>query len=190
MGKFTEFKLPLKALPAGVHTFTYAVGKQFFADMDNADVRDAALTVSLTVTSVSADSFELHFNVHGELTVLCDRCLDEMQWPVEASYDVTVRLGDEYRDDSDEVLEIPANPGTLNVAYMIHDTAALALPLKHTHPMGQCNRAMSAMLRRHRALDADDAAAAAEDELLAAGGDAPAPEAPSDPRWDALKDLQ
>ena len=45
MGKFTEFQLPLQSLPEGEHRFTYHLGKQFFDNMESADVRDAKMHV-------------------------------------------------------------------------------------------------------------------------------------------------
>ena len=49
MGKFTAYKLPLKSLAKGSHEFDYALGKQFFADMENTDIRNADVKVRLTV---------------------------------------------------------------------------------------------------------------------------------------------
>ena len=66
----------------------------------------------------------------------------------------------------------------------------LAIPIKHVHPLGKCNRAMSAILKKHRARatgeDAD-----LENDLIDEmdhmdSGDS---DAQTDPRWDALKGL-
>jgi hypothetical protein len=34
---------------------------------------------------------------------------------------------------------------------MIYDTVMLTIPIKHVHPLGKCNRAMSNLLKKHRA---------------------------------------
>lgn len=189
MGKFSAFMLPLKSLAPGTHEFSYHLDKQFFVDMESTDVRDADLTVNLTVR-YDGDVYALDFAITGTVTLICDRCLDELLYPIEASYKVTVKLGDDYNDDSDELLEIPASDAALNVSYMIYDTVTLAIPIKHVHPMGKCNRAMSAVLRKHRAR-ANDEDAELENELMEGiDDDDPTDEAPaSDPRWDALKKL-
>ncbi len=54
------------------------------------------------------------------------------------------------------MLIIPHSDTYLNVAYMLHDTVMLTVPLRHVHPAGQCNRAMSAVLSRHNAEALDD----------------------------------
>ncbi len=165
MGKFTEYKLMLKSLPMGKHAFEYHLDKAFFQNMENTDVRDADVKVALDVDH-RAESYELHFHLTGVLTLLCDRCLDELPLDVDAEYTLTVKYGDDYNDDSDTLLVIPESDNYLNVAYMIYDTAVLAIPARHVHPMGKCNKAMSALYKKH-ARGADDEDAALEDELMA-----------------------
>lgn len=179
MGKFTEFKLPLKSLSHGLHEFDYKLDKTFFANMESAEIRDADLDVKLTV-DYRNDNYALHFAVKGSVTTLCDRCLDDLVLPIDASYDINVEYGDDYNDDSDDLLIIPDSDNTLNVAYMLYDTVVLALPIKRVHPAGKCNRAMSALLKKHQARADVDEAMLGEDASEAAA---------SDPRWDALKGL-
>lgn len=188
MGKFSAFNLPLKSLPVGTHNFKFHLDKSFFENMESADVRGAALDVDLTVDHRN-DVYDLSFEVSGVAVVACDRCLDDLELPIDARYHVVVKYGDDFRDDSDEFIEIPESDNYLNVAYMIYDTVVLAIPIKHVHPLGKCNRAMSAILKKHRARP-DDADADLENELIdeidQIDGDDAADCAP-DPRWDALK---
>lgn len=190
MGKYTAFKLPLKSLGVGTHEFEYHLDKLFFVNMESTDIHDADLNVRLTV-QYNGDIYNLDFHITGDVVLICDRCLDDLVFPIDATYHIVVKYGEDYNDDNDEVLEIPETDNTLNVAYMIKDTVELAVPMKHVHPLGKCNRQMSAMLKKHRATSGDEDAEL-ENELLdeidnidaqssAAGN--------SDPRWDALRKL-
>lgn len=185
MGKFTEYKLPLKSLPVGEHHFEYHLGKQFFVNMENVDVRDAAIDVKLTVDH-RGDYYNLDFVFTGEVTVACDRCLDDLHLPVDTTYHITVKYGDDYNDDSDDYLQIPETDSYLNVAYMMHDTVVLAIPIKHVHAPGKCNRAMSSLLKRHRATSPDEDAEL-ENDLIDEIDEID--DAPTDSRWDKLKDF-
>ena len=189
MGKFTEYQLPLKSLPAGEHCYDYHLDKRFFDNMESADVRDADIDAGLSVVH-KGDVYDLTMHLTGTITVPCDRCLDDLELPVDTTYHIMVKYGDAYRDDSDELLEIPESENSLNVAYMLYDTASLAIPMKHVHPMGKCNRHMSSVLRKHRAHGTDDADAELENRLVDEmdSMDAAA-EIPADPRWDALRGL-
>ena len=190
MGKFTEYKLPLKSLPEGTHSFEYHLGKKFFENMESPDIHDADLQVQLTVT-YKRDLYTLDFTITGTITLICDRCLDDLIMPVETEYHINVKYGDDYNDEADDLLVIPESDNYLNVAYILYDTVALTVPIKHVHPMGKCNRQMSQMLKKHRARPADDDSEL-EDELIEEmdSMDASDPaEQPTDPRWDALKGL-
>lgn len=173
MGKFSEFKLPLKSMPIGTHEFEYHLGGGFFADMESPDIHNAKLSVKLYVTHKS-DVYDLRFDIKGEVTVSCDRCLDEMRQAVNTDYHIVVKYGDIYRDDSDEVLEIPESENYFNVANLIYDTVSLSIPMVHTHREGECNEDMSEMLRQHQAQAVDDTKEG-DKEI--------------DPRWAKLKEL-
>lgn len=190
MGKYTAFKLPLKSLGVGTHEFEYHLDKQFFVNMESSDIHDADLNVALTV-QYNGDIYNLDFHITGEVVLICDRCLDDLRFPIDATYHIVVKYGEDYNDDNDEVLEIPETDNTLNVAYMIKDTVELAIPMKHVHPLGKCNRQMSAMLKKHRATSGDDDAEL-ENELIDEIDNIDAQSSTagnSDPRWDALRKL-
>lgn len=184
-------------MPEGTQEFAYHLDKQFFVNMESADVHDADLDVKLTVVH-KHDIYNLAFHITGTVTLICDRCLDDLILPIDVTYDVAVKYGDDY-DETDELLIIPETDLTLNVSYMIYDTVSLAIPLKHVHPMGKCNRAMSALLRKHRAVKDDEDVELAEtligemeamdDDATADGGVSDSDAAPTDPRWDGLKKL-
>lgn len=191
MGKFSAYKLPLKSLGTGTHEFEYRLDKTFFANMESSDIHDADLLVKLEV-KYNGEYYDLNFAISGEVVLICDRCLDDLHYPIDARYHIIVKYGEDYNDDSDEVLEIPESDTSLNVAYMIYDTVELAIPMKHVHPLGKCNRQMSAMLKKHRARANDEDAdlenelmdemdSLDEDDISTAGG--------SDPRWNALRKL-
>ena len=81
MGKFSEFKLPLKSMPIGSQEFEYHLGGDFFVNMESLDIHGADLDVKLFVTHKS-DVYDLEFEIDGEITLLCDSCLEEMQYEV------------------------------------------------------------------------------------------------------------
>lgn len=192
MGKFTEFKIPLKTLPEGIHEMSFHLGKQFFVNMENTDIHEANLDVKLTIKHQNG-IYELDFHITGSVIVLCDRCLDDLEFPIDTTYHIYVKYGDRFNDDGDELLEIPQSDANLNVAYMIYDTIALAIPIKHVHPLGKCNRQMSALLKKHRAENASEDG----DELDIMEGvdieveepDETPSKTSSDPRWDALRNI-
>lgn len=189
LGKFTEYKIPLMSMPEGEHRYDFHLDRQFFANMENADICDADLDVALTVVH-KGDLYNFSFKIDGTITLICDRCLDSLIWPVDTYYNIGVKYGDSYNDESDDLLIIPSSDSYLNVAYMIHDTVALTIPIKHVHPAGKCNSQMSAVLKKHRAPAADDEDFGSEEAFGDEADNSPEiGETPTDPRWDALRNF-
>ena len=113
----------------------------------------------------------------------------------DTSYHIFVKYGPDFNDDSDELLEIPEGDAYLNIAYMIYDTVALTIPIKHVHPLGKCNRAMSTLLKKHRAQGSageEDEDEEMMDEIMEEVDDTiddASSDDNTDPRWDELKKL-
>ena len=134
-----SYKLPLKRLSLGVQEFTYHLGKDFFNDIEPLEVRGGNVDAVVSVDRKSDDIYQIEMTLKGEITIPCDRCLDDMQWAVDTSYDLSVKEGDEYDDSVDNVLTIPSHWRELDLEPLLRDTVLLTIPIKHVHPGGlQC----------------------------------------------------
>lgn len=134
----------------------------FFKNMEATDVLSADVSVLLAIEH-KHDAYQLSLKCRGQLQVPCDRCLDPVEIPVDTTFEVTVKYGESYSDEADDILVIPYEETSLNVAYMLYDTLMLTIPLRHVHAPGKCNRAMTAVLRSHSHPGGDDS----DDEQLA-----------------------
>ena len=174
MGKFKLYNVDLKNLTPGIHEFEYLLENKFFVDIDGDQVQKGKVKVNLTVKR-SSMMFEMNFQIEGVVMVPCDRCLDDMELPTE---------------ESDEVVVIPEDEGAINLAWFLYEFIALAIPMKHVHAPGKCNKAMSSKLKKHTARSTEDGDEEYEDdsveEDIAIDDDVPVA---TDPRWDGLKGL-
>lgn len=186
LGKFDTYKIDLKNLSQGTHEFSYTLENKFFIDIDGAEVQKGKVNVQLAVRCASA-MFEMNFRIEGVVWVPCDRCLDDMEIPIDTKNRLVVKFGKEYAEESDEIVVIPEEEGAINLAWFLYEFIALTVPMKHVHPPGKCNKSMSSKLKKHTAKSADDDPDydSADDDVTV--DDDPADEA--DPRWDALKGL-
>ena len=188
MGKFDLYKVELKNLSPGVHEYEYFLENKFFVDIDGDEVQKGKVKVNLTVKRTSM-VFDMNFQLEGIVYVPCDRCLDDMELPVSTQNKLVVKFGKEYAEESEEIVIIPEEEGEINLAWFIYEFIALAIPMKHIHAPGKCNKAMSSNLKKHtarRAADEDEFDEEAADDIVV---DDDAADIPSDPRWDALKGL-
>lgn len=186
MGKFTEYKLSLKTLPVGSSTaLEYRLDNEFFANIDGPEVQRGKVDVTLDVKR-TATVFELNFNFSGVIYIACDRCLDDMEYEIDNDEQLFIKLGHEYIEESDNMITIPEDEGEINIAWNLYEYIALAIPIKHVHPAGMCNKEMSQRLQQMSARHVDDD----DDTEMLADNDDSQEEVPTDPRWDALKKLK
>lgn len=185
MGKFNAYNISLKGNLADVRTFEYQLDNDFFKKIDGTEVQKGKLNVLLTVKT-SAYTYEFTFAINGVVQVPCDRCLDDVEVPVETEEKLFVKLGKEYTEESDNVIVIPEEEGEINVAWFIYEFIALSIPMKHVHAPGKCNKTVSSKLRKHIAKsDEDEEGTGIEFE---GGEDVPDDNiVETDPRWDELK---
>jgi uncharacterized metal-binding protein YceD (DUF177 family) len=110
-----------------------------------------------------------------------------MDYPIDTAEHLIVKLGKDYSEESDEIIIIPESEGIINLAWFLYEFIVLAIPIKHIHAPGKCNKQMTAKLKKHtaKAADDDDSLDMEEDEMA----DDEETESASDPRWDALKEL-
>ena len=186
MGKFELYTIDLKNLTPGTHDFEYLLENKFFVDIDGNEVHKGHVNVHLTVKRTLM-AFELNFQIAGTVIVPCDRCLDDMDLSIETQDKLIVKFGKEYAEESDEIVIVPEEEGSINIAWFLYEFIALAIPIKHVHAAGKCNKAMAAKLRKHTAISLDDDSVESLDEEFEESERQDA--GVSDPRWDALKGL-
>lgn len=158
MGKFDAYNIPVKGLPLGRSTFEYVLDNAFFALIGEEEVQRGDVK-AVVVADKDTKQTELHFTLSGTVVVPCDRCLEEMDQPIKATGHLVVRLGKEFKDDGDDIIVIPEEQGVLNVSWFMYEFVNLAIPMKHIHPLGLCNKESAAKLKEYLVEDGDDAPA-------------------------------
>jgi len=136
MGKLDGYIVDLKGMQSDTVSYHWQAANDFFSAVQGPEIKQGLLDVALRVKRTSG-TYELTFQLTGEVEVTCDRCLEPMSQPITAECKLRVKMGDEYADDG-EVVTIPEREGTINVAWNIYEFAALEIPLRHVHPDGEC----------------------------------------------------
>ncbi len=164
MDTTSRFEICLNGLPAEGITRHWALDDSFFSALDEQEIEHGNLDATLRVEQKSG-TFVFTFDVQGTIQATCDRCLAPMSVPIETQQTLEVKLGETFEDDG-ELITIPADHPTLDVAWNLYEVIALAIPIYHAHPEGECESTMDDLLRQHNAETAQH-----------------------DTRWDALKGL-
>ena len=172
MCSLESYKIDLKGIKEETTSLDFDLDDCFFRALDGSQLEHGALHVSVSIRKM-AGFFELLFHTHGSVVVTCDRCLDDMDQPIDTDNKLLVKLGDTYSEDDDTVT-IDENEGILDMSWFIYEFVMLAIPIKHVHAPGKCNSAMTQKL----------------EELSGAVRSSEEEEEAIDPRWEALKHLK
>lgn len=101
---------------------------------------------------------------------------------VKTNNKLIVKFGNEYSEESDEIVIIPEEDGEINIAWFLYEFIILSLPMKKVHAPGQCNRIVSSKLNKHKVSTSEDEN---DDDI----NDLDDENTSTDSRWDALKDI-
>ena len=171
MCSLESLKIDLKGLEREETSLKFNLDDAFFGALDDAEVKRGSLHVSVSIRKASG-FYEFLFHTAGTIIIPCDRCLDDMEQPVETDNRLVVKLGSEYSEE-DDIIVVPENEGILDISWFIYEFVALVIPIKHVHAPGKCNPAMT------KALEELSADRSSDEESNQS----------SDPRWDKLKTL-
>jgi uncharacterized metal-binding protein YceD (DUF177 family) len=172
-----------------IQSLEYLLDTAFFVHIGGEDVQKGKVQVKVVVAKV-ADTFSMAFHLAGVATVPCDRCLDDMDYPIDFSARLIVKFGKDYSEESDEIVVVPESEGAINLAWFLYEFVVLAIPIKHVHAPGKCNKQMSVKLKKHSPKTNGDDEGYSDGDDGYSTDDEPADDDSTDPRWDALKDLE
>ena len=136
--------VPINGLPQGRKEFRWRVGKTFFEHFENSEILAADLDVEVYAEK-SGHFIGVDCDVTGDVTVACDRCLENLSIPVETGFRLSVKFGLEPADGSDaaegerEIVWLPESDADLNLGQIVYDYVCLSLPVQRVHSEGECN---------------------------------------------------
>jgi len=138
-----NFIIPLNGLAAGESRFSWHAGKEFFEGFDNAEILAAEIDIEV-VAEKSGRYLGIDCSLDGTVTLECDRCLDDLDLPVEIDIRLSIKYGSEensedHQEGEREVLFVPQDEAELDMSQIIYDYVCLSLPMQRVHQDGGCN---------------------------------------------------
>lgn len=166
------FRIPYHDLPVGVgRDFVFEIPADFFSHWPEAEVGEVAVPdseVSVHALRRSTTLLELSVRINAEVTLTCDRCLDEFLCPVYFVGHPVVKIsdsvpeGERYSGDANveannsdgDILWISTAEEAIDLGQYVYESIMLALPFQRVHPeMKDCNQDM---LRRFRIVSEEE----------------------------------
>lgn len=147
-------------LSNGLHHFDFEITDTFFANFEYSEIQEGCLKVHLSLNK-SDRLLNLHFAISGVVSLACDRCLQEMDYPIEIEDDVVVRFGSEEGETEDGFWVISNKAYQLDLSDYLYETIAVQRPIQWAHPVDEngqtaCDPEMMARLEQMKSLVTED----------------------------------
>ena len=147
MTALKEFCIPFKGLKSGSHHFEFKLDKAFLEAIGDEELIDVEADVEVEMTK-TAQMLTFDVAIDGVAYVECDRCLDELEYPVETEDTLYVKFSEEEIEFDGEVMWLNPADEELDLAGYIYETLLLSLPYQRVHEsLEECNQEMIARFR-------------------------------------------
>lgn len=180
-----DFRIPFVGLKEGKHEFNFELNDRFFAAFESSPIEKGNVQINLTFDKHQS-FFDLHFEIDGTITSVCDRCAEDFELDIFGDFDMYVKFNDPDnppKEEEAEVIWINRNDTHLDLAQTIYELVVLSLPItKNCGEPGPDNpRCKVTNLELLRSLIKSEDQASDEESNN---------EKPTDPRWEALLKLK
>jgi len=128
-----QFVIPFKGLKSGKHDFLFDIDEKFFNSYEENEITRGKVHIEIQIVK-NLTMLELNFFLEGTVTVMCDRCLDDLEIPVSYTANLYIKFGDTTEEQTDEILILSHNEFEIDVSQYIYEYTKLSLPYKRIHP--------------------------------------------------------
>jgi len=166
-----SYGIPISGLKEGRHLIDFEIGKEFFEQFEDSEVKEGSLIANIEMDKRSSH-MDLLIRITGNIRICCDRCLEMYLQPVSCENRLIVKFGKSMEDDDPDIISVPIGEHELDLSQQLFEFIYLALPIKRIHPNDSngnytCDPEMLEKLSEH---------------IVEEGNN-------NDPRWDDLKKL-
>jgi len=148
-----QYKIGFTGLANGRHHFPFDIGPAFFDCFDHSEIERASVHLDLNLDKES-NMLVFDFVFSGWIELVCGRCLGCYHEPVDHQQRIYVKFGDDFKEQSEDVLVIPHTESHFDTAQYVFEFLHLMLPLRRVHPDDEagasgCDQVMLKRVKEH-----------------------------------------
>ncbi len=149
------YSINFGGLSIGEHRFDLELNDSFFNSFGEVEIKKGNCKVDILLKKHSY-FLEMDVKIIGTVVVECDRCLEELQTPVDFSSLLIVKFSSEINDpqfeidvEEEDIIWINTNDVSIDLTQYIFDSVSLGLPISRIHQTDEngvsgCNEDMLA----------------------------------------------
>lgn len=164
--------IQFSGLKPGRYEYEFVLDNAFFETYENDELREGKVDFEV-ILEKHERMLLFNFSFNGKVKSTCDRCLGELEVPVQGEEKLCVKFSDTETCDDEDVVILPESAYKIDLAQWMYEYVVVSLPMQKVHPEGVCDAEMLKYIMEER-----------DEETKPAEGDGE-----TDPRWSALKEL-
>lgn len=164
-----RYKIDIFGLSNDTHEFEFEYDEEFFSQFEHSLISKGKGTCKVELAKTDS-MLDLNLKVDGTIELVCDRSLENFDFPIHIDQEVIYKYGDEEKELSEDVFVIPQSAQEINIGDFLYELISIQVPMKKLHP---------------RFDEEDDS-----DELIYSSKENEEETQELDPRWEALKNIK
>lgn len=132
MNPLKDYIMQFSGLADGVHAFEYNVDDTFFKEFELSEITQANVKIRLMLDKQTT-MMVLEFDISGEVTCVCDRCLENYQQEIKGNERIIVKFDEDKSKETDEIKILLPSEHQIDLSQDIYEFINLMLPAKRVH---------------------------------------------------------
>ncbi|MFD2515873.1 YceD family protein [Pontibacter locisalis] len=181
MKKLKDYEIGIAKLSNKRHSYEFEMDDSFF-ELFGTDIISGGKLLAKVELDKTESLLTFDIDIEGHVRLTCDRSLDEFDYPVHVQQVFRVKYGEENLELDDDLWQITNGTQAINIAQHLYDYISLSLPMKKLHP--------------RFVEESDEEEDDSEEDILiytsrseSDSEDEDDDDEDTDPRWDALRNL-
>lgn len=128
-----NYQIPIISLEDKVYKYTFEGADDFFAAIEQDWIEKGKFTAEVDLDK-SAVMIQVQLRIHGHLSLICDRSMEEFDFPLQINEKLIYKFSDHSEDLGDNLFLLDRKEPKLDLSQDIYDFIALQVPMKKLHP--------------------------------------------------------
>jgi len=133
MKPFAAYQIPIIALENKVYEYQMEGNSDFFQAFEQEWIEKGSFKVKVKLDK-SPTMIQVYLNIDAVLQLICDRSLEEFNFPIEVNEKIIFKFADHSEDMGDNLYLLDRKEPYLDLSQDIYDFIALQVPMKKLHP--------------------------------------------------------
>ena len=112
-----KYVIQFAGLKEGRHEFKFDVDDSFFEQFESSEIKKGKLAVRV-ILDKNRQVLEMGFFIQGTVQSICDRCLDELDLPLQYQGKLFFKFGEESYELTDEIIILSSSEYRLQTSFL------------------------------------------------------------------------